>query len=211
MCQQSKDKSIYQLEEFLRATFRWPEDSVRPPYSTQALLEGISLSVLHFPKSFTIHFEMLQFPQYSFRAWFGNTHAMSCLLPHRYPHPNLGKFKWMYIRQIGSHIAGQSQIAWAASRQRPLTNSAVKMNFGIWTVSWKKRAAKLAVITQCSEVGTHSICSVPTFGWWMQRGCVCRPKHRFDCTNMRFRSWLDYKTFSRGLSGQKSFFSSEVI
>lgn len=28
---------------------------------------------------------------------------------------------------------------------------------------------------------------------------------------MTFRSWLDYKTFSQGLSGQKSFSSSEVI
>lgn len=117
----------------------------------------------------------------------------------------------MNIRQIGSGVTGQSQTAWAASRQSPSTNSAVKMNSGIWTVSWKKHEAKLAVITQCSKVGTHSICPVPTFGSWMQRGRVGRPKHRFDCTNMTFRSWLDYRTFSRELSGQKSFFSSEVI
>lgn len=30
------------------------------------------------------------FPQHSFRAGFGNTHVMSCLRLHRYPHPTSG-------------------------------------------------------------------------------------------------------------------------
>lgn len=117
----------------------------------------------------------------------------------------------MNIRHIGSRVAGQNQTAWAAWRQSPLTNSAVKMDSGIWTMFWKKHDAKLPVITPCSKVGTRSTCPVPAFGSWMQTGRVCRPKHRFDWTDTTFRSWLDYKSFSWGLYGRKSFFSSEVI
>lgn len=86
-----------------------------------------------------------------------------------------------------------------------------KDEFGDLSNDLRKRNVKLVVITQGSKVGTYSICPVPTFGSRMQRGHDCRPKHDFDCKNMTFRSWLDYKSSSWGLYGQKSFFSSEVI
>lgn len=93
MSRQCKDKSIYQVEEFLRETFKWPDDSVRPSYSHTSPFRRC-LSLFHTsPNPLQLILKGCSFPQHSCRAGFRNTHAMPCLLLHGCPRPNLGKFK----------------------------------------------------------------------------------------------------------------------